>query len=64
MVTDVTIHVNITGGQATAIVHMVGHTIQDAGTVSGCKLYNHETFSVQQESVPRADQFLPECVSF
>jgi hypothetical protein len=44
MATDVTIHVNGDTAPATATVHMVGHTIQEGGTVNGCKLYNRETF--------------------
>jgi hypothetical protein len=45
LATDLTITVSVTGGQATAVVHMVGHTIQDGATVNGCQTYNHETFS-------------------
>jgi hypothetical protein len=45
LATDLTITFNVSGGDATATVHMVGHTIQDGATVRGCQTYNHEAFT-------------------
>ena len=44
--TDLTVRITVTSGQAMASVHMVGSTIQDGATVSGCQTYNHEAFAV------------------
>lgn len=45
MATDLTVTINVIAGQASATVHMVGHTIQDGATINGCATYHHETFS-------------------
>jgi len=49
--TDLTVTITVTSGQAMAHVHMVGSTIQDGATVSGCRTYNHETFAAE-DNVP------------